>query len=99
MKKFKGFTLIELIVVMVIVGVLCVICYSAIENESNKISQGTVVSKDYTPARTSSKSYISESFTITIEGEKDGKVVEYTFNVPESEYVMYNVGDWYPKER
>lgn len=99
MKKFKGFTLIELIVVMVIIGVLCVICSLAIKNKSNKISQGTVVSKDYAPARASSKSYIPESFTITIEGEKDGKVVEYTFAVPESEYVMYNVGDWYPKER
>lgn len=99
MKKFKGFTLIELIVVLVIVGVLCTIVTLAIKNESNKISQGTVVSKDYTPASPSSKSYIPETFTITIEGEKDGKVVEYTFDVPESEYAMYNVGDWYPKER
>lgn len=99
MKKFKGFTLIELIVVLVIVGVLCTIVTLAIKNECNKISQGTVVSKDYAPARASSKSYTSESFAITIEGEKDGKIVEYTFDVPESEYVMYNVGDWYPKER
>lgn len=99
MKKFKGFTLIELIVVMAIISILGVIVTLAIRNESNKISQGTVVSKDYTPARASSKSYTPESFTITIEGEKDGKVVEYTFNVPESEYVMYDVGDWYPKER
>lgn len=89
MKKYKGFTLIELTIVVAIIGVLCLICYPAFKNESNKISYGTVVSKDYTP----------ESFTITIEGEKDGKVVEYTFNVPESEYTMYEVGDWYPKER
>lgn len=97
MKKFKGFTLIELIVVLVIIGVLCLICYSAIKNESNKISQGTVVSKSMSSPNPNP--CIKPSFTITIEGEKDGKSVEYTFNVPESEYVMYNVGDWYPKER
>lgn len=99
MKKFKGLTLIELIVVIVVIGILGLIITLAIRNESNKISQGTVVSKDYTPARASSKSCIPESFTITIEGEKDGKIVEYTFNVPESEYAMYNIGDWYPKKR
>lgn len=99
MKKFKGFTLIELIVVIVVIGILGIIITLAIKNENNKITQGTVVSKDYTPARASSKSYMPETFTITIEGEKDGKIVEYTFNVPESEYAMYNVGDWYPKER
>ena len=99
MKKYKGFTLIELTVVLVIIGVLYLIVATSIRNESNKISQGTVVSKDYTPARASSGRYTAESFTITIEGEKDGKIVEYTFAVPESEYVMYNVGDWYPKER
>lgn len=89
MKKYKGLTLIELIVVIAIIGVIGIIVTPTIINESNKISQGTVVSKSYTP----------ESFAITIEGEKDGKIVEYTFNVPESEYVMYNVGDWYLKER
>lgn len=99
MKKYKCLTLKELIVVIAIIGVLCLTLTIVIKNECNKISQGTVVSKDYAPARASSKSYTSESFAITIEGEKDGKIVEYTFDVPESEYVMYNVGDWYPKER
>lgn len=94
MKKYKGLTLIELTAAIAIIGVLCLILTMAIRNECNKISQGTVVSKDYTPGR-----YTAESFTITIEGEKDGKVVEYTFAVPESEYTMYNIGDWYPKER
>jgi hypothetical protein len=29
---------------------------------------------------------------------KDDKEVEYTFEVPEVEYVKYNIGDHYPKE-
>ena len=37
--------------------------------------------------------------SLTISGEKNGKYVEYTFDVPESEYVMYNVGDHYPKRQ
>ena len=54
MKKYKGITLIELTVVMAIVGVLCVICYTAIKNESNKISQGDCSFKKYVKSESES---------------------------------------------
>lgn len=94
---------IEIIVALVIVSVLGVIVFVCLKNESNRISEGTVVYKDYTSAWTSAGTensparYHPAKCTLTISGEKNGEYVEYTFDVPESEYVMYNVGDHYPK--
>lgn len=88
---------IEIIVALVIVSVLGVIVFACPKNESNRISEGTVVYKDYTSALTSAGSensparYHPAKCTLTISGEKNGEYVEYTFDVPESEYVMYNV--------
>ena len=95
---------IEIIVALVIVSVLGGIVFACLKNESNKISEGTVVDKDYTSAWTSYGSenspphYHPAKCTLTISGEKNGKYVEYSFDVPESEYAMYNVGDHYPKQ-
>lgn len=94
---------IEIIVALVIVAVLGVIVFACLKNESNRISEGTIVHKEYTNAWTSYGSenspprYHPAECSLTISGEKNGKYVEYTFDVPESEYVMYNVGDHYPK--
>ena len=91
------------IVVVLIVGIMLLICgvlvFAGIKNERNRISTGTVIFKDYTPASRTNDSYRAEHFSLTICGEKNGEYVEYTFAVPESEYVMYNVGDRYPRER
>ena len=97
--------LMEIIVVLVIISVLGVIVFACLKNESNRISEGTVVDKNYTSAWTSAGSenspprYHPAECTLTISGEKNGEYVEYTFDVPESEYVMYNVGDHYPKRQ
>lgn len=94
-----------IIVAVVITAVLVVIlgCYFA--NLKNKISEGTVVDKSYTAGWTSSGTgdtpsrYHPPRCELTISGEKNGEYVEYTFDVPEAEYVMYNVGDHYPKRQ
>lgn len=102
-RNFFSYNFIEIIVALVIISVLGVILFVCIKNESNRISEGTVVYKDYTSAWTSAGSegsparYHPAKCTLTISGEKNGEYVEYTFDVPESEYVMYNVGDHYPK--
>lgn len=98
MKK-KGITVIEIIVVAVIVIVLVAIIGGALLNEKNKISEGTVVDRIYEAGYMTDNGYRHPKCKLTIEGEKNGKTVQYTFEVPESEYVMYNVGDHYPKER
>jgi len=36
------------------------------------------------------------SHRLTIRGEKNGKIVEYTFEVDEATYNKYNIGESYP---
>ena len=44
-------SVVEIIVVIIIVAVLALVICGAIINESNKISSGRIVSKDYYPNR------------------------------------------------
>ena len=90
------------IVLVILVGAFTV--WAILANERNRISEGTVVHKEYTNGYTTGgmnandpARYHPPSCSLTIAGEKNGKYVEYTFDVPESEYVMYSVGDHYPK--
>jgi len=98
MKK-KGLTVIEIIVASVIVIVLLLIIGGALLNEKNKISEGTVVERTYVSGYMTDNGYVHSKCKLTIEGEKNGKIVQYTFEVPESEYAQYQVGDHYPKPR
>ncbi len=79
--------------------------YSSIQNASNEIDCGVIVDTDYDSGYTyfsSSKngghlhSY-PDTYTFTIEGEKDGEMVRYTFEVSEQEYNRYKIGDWYER--
>ena len=98
MKK-KGVTVIEIIVAVTIVIVLVAIIGGALLNEKNKISEGTVVDRIYEAGYMTDNGYRHPKCKLTIEGEKNGKTVQYTFEVPESEYVQYQIGDHYPKPR
>lgn len=103
-RKLKGITVIEIIVIVAIVGVLAVIIWYGVSNEKNRISEGTVVDRQYTAGYTtvgtenSPPRYVPPHCTLTISGEKNGEYVEYTFEVPEYEYAQYHIGDHYPKE-
>lgn len=98
MKK-KGLTVIEIIVGVVIVIVLLLVLGGALLNEKNKISEGTVVDRTYESGYMTDNGYVHPKCKLTIEGEKNGKLVQYTFEVPESEYAQYQVGDHYPRPR
>lgn len=100
--KFKD-NIAPIVLTAIIILILFLILWGAIANELNKISEGTVVDKSYSAPYTSTSDGVSKyhaaSCKLTISGEKNGKYVEYTFEVPEAEYVMYNIGDHYPLGR
>jgi nitrogen fixation protein FixH len=85
-----------LIATVITVFIIIAVCV----NESHRISEGTVVDHHYTSGYATGKPlvYHPPKYTLTISGMKDGEEVEYTFEVPEGEYVKYNIGDHYPKE-
>ena len=96
--------IVEFIVLLIITVIMVFIIIAACVNESHRISEGTVVDRHYTAGYTTvgtndkSPVYHPPEYTLTISGMKDGEEVEYTFDVPEVEYVKYNIGDHYPKE-
>ena len=100
----KDITPTEILTVAIIAAVLGLIFIPTIINHANKINHGEIVSKSYTAAYSTYDGesldhwYHPQRCELTIRGEKNGKTVEYTFCVPEAEYVMYEIGDWYPKE-
>ena len=88
---------------LVIAIALLIICIAIpIINYHNKIDSGIVVDKHHTKAHTTPTRFgmvhHSESYELTIKGEKNGKTVEYTFGCSEDEYDSYDIGDKYPKE-
>ena len=74
-----------------------------IENESYRIDSGVIVDKYMDAGGTyyssdknggHMRSY-PPSYSFTIRGEKDGEVVEYTFEVSAEEYGAYKIGEVY----
>ena len=97
--------IIAVLIVAVVIFMMGTAFYSVIQNDLNKIDCGVIVDTDYSygyTRYTSDKhgghmySY-PDTYTFTIEGEKDGKTVRYTFEVTEQEYNRYRIGDWYER--
>lgn len=106
-RKFKSWledNWIDIIVGLFIIMIFGLIIWISIDNDQNRISEGTVVDRQYRAGYTTIGSknspprYVPPRCTLTISGEKNGEYVEYTFTVPEAEYAQYYVGDHYPKE-
>ena len=95
-RKLKGLTLIELIVIIAIAATLLTILIGAIAHGRNKISTGVIVDKEYTSGFYSTDYWEPPSHRLTIRGEKNGKMVEYSFEVDEATYNKYNIGESYP---
>lgn len=93
------------IIVIVVFSILGTLIFSAVTNNRNKIDEGTIVDKKYTEAYTHYSSdkngghfyKTPASYSFTIEGEKDGETVRYTFDVTKEEYDRYKIGDYYKR--
>lgn len=97
--------LIPRIVIIVVFGIIIAVVAGICANNANKIDEGYIIDKTYNASSThysSDKngghlySYPAQYF-FTIQGRKDGKEVEYTFEVTQTEYESYKIGDWYKR--
>lgn len=108
-KDYATYT-IAVIIFIVVIGFIAAIAGLVIANESNRISSGVIVDKDYDPGYSYSGAQAASGSMATyrhysrpakyqfcIEGEKDGKNVRYWFDVTPEEYNKYTVGDSYSK--
>ncbi len=98
------------IVLVIAIGFIVAVVGLCITNESNRISSGVIVDKEYDPgynhssARTDSDGMVHyerynrpPQYQFCIEGEKDGETVRYWLDVTPLEYDKYNIGDTYSK--
>ena len=105
---FGSITVVEIVValaILVVAVLLVVAVMGAVQNEMNRISSGIIVDKNYSPEKREyrqdkngviSYTYSSEKYYLCIEGEKDGKTVQYWFSTSPVDYAKYNIGDNYP---
>lgn len=96
-------TVVKTGIICVSIGFIIWIIVSAASNANKRITAGKIINKWYYAAYTSTNAegYVEfhpAQYWMEIEGQKNGEIVSYYFQVPEAEYFMYQIGDWYGKE-
>ena len=94
------------VIFVIVIGVFVGIISWGIYNESNHLTEGIVIDKDYSPAytiythtnggKTVAPEYRAANYQIQLQGEKDGEMVTYWRVVTEQEYHAVSIGDHYP---
>lgn len=96
-------------VIAIVVLLITALIIGDMYNEGNRITSGIIVDKEYNTAYGYSSANANDStfrydqyyrpaeYRLCIEGEKDGRLVRYWFEVPEDEYAKYQVGDFYTR--
>lgn len=87
---------ISVAVIATAITALLVLIVSGGINEIHAISEGRIVDK-YIGSVMNQKVFCPKTYYFTIEGEKHGKTVRYTFEVTEGEYETHRIGDWYER--
>lgn len=108
MKWDKEEIIIRIIIVFVVALMIVLIgvgVYEAIQNEKNAIPAGTIVEKYHQPERIESTTNAKIGHTsitrhpaiyrFQLRGEKNEVMVDYWTDVPEEDYFKYRIGDWY----
>lgn len=104
-QKFDIVRLFSAIIFIVVVATIAVGLIATVSNETNRITEGLVVDKEYTSgyahASGANKSLtyrnVPPSYYLILSGEKNGKPVRYRCEVTEAEYEATHVGDYYRK--
>ena len=89
----------------ILVVVVIVVVGGVIKNESNRISEGFVVDKSFSPGSSYatggqdgwSAHSTQARYSIKLRGEKDGKAVEYWMTCTEEEYESCKIGDYFKR--
>lgn len=99
--------IIEGIIIFALATIVATIFFAGWNNANNRITEGFVIDKQYRAAYTTTTySGIGENriaiphrhperYIFTIEGDKDGETVQYTFDVTETQYEQYSIGDYF----
>ncbi len=108
-KRLSGDDIVHIIIGIIVIVVLVISGISFVSNLLNEIDEGIVVNKEYYPAHTSTRTtkidgekvylpkYVPDKYYLTIEGEKNGKTVQYRFRATAIEYDRYSVGEYYKR--
>ena len=108
--RIKGFSLEDFIIALILIvcaALIVVYIILGVVNASSEIDEGILIDKHYTAQYVTYNNVNTgesnimipvthpERYSFTIQGEKNGETVEYTFSVTEDEYPQYNIGDYY----
>lgn len=97
--------IVAVLVLALVGGIMLGILAAGWQNEANRIDCGIITDKQmdaggtyYTIDKNGGRLHsYPPSYSFTITGEKDGAEVSYTFEVSESEYNSYKIGDFYER--
>ena len=94
--KYDIEQVISTVIVVIVIAIFLAYIVGAGVNGINSIGEGVIVDKRISSI-TNQKIFCPKTYYFTIEGEKHGKTVRYTFEVTEGEYETHRIGDWYER--
>ena len=105
MRKIERESIFITIFILITVCIIVAVFVWGLHNESNRISEGIVIDKDFSSGHSSingdkngvyAYSY-ADSYRLCLLGEKNGKEVKYWFECTRQEYESHFVGDYFKR--